>query len=81
MENDDFERNYWFCVQDCARTLVDTGASLDTFMNDVFDSVVKLNATDPVVLDLLAVLEQFNQLMEVKRANEAASEVFTSCSV
>ena len=81
MENDDFERNYWFCVQDCAKTLVDTGASLDTFMSDVYDSVVKLNSTDPVILDLLAILEQFNQLLEVKRANEVADEVFKACSL
>lgn len=76
MENDEIERIYWHTVQDCARVLVDTGASLDTFLSDVYDSVRQLNSTDPVILDLLAIIDEFNQQLEVQRANEAASEIF-----
>lgn len=76
MENDDLERIYWFTVQDCARLLTDTDTPLDVFLSDVFDSVVSLNSTDPVALDLLTLLDQISQQREINNANQVASEVF-----
>lgn len=76
MENDDLERMYWFTVQDSAKLLTIPHIALDVFLADVFDSVTKLDPTNPTVIDLLAVLDELNTFMETKRANEAASEVF-----
>ena len=73
---DELERVYWFTVQDCAKVLTGTGVELDVFLSDVYDSVVRLNPTDPAVLDMLAILEQIGQQLEIKRANKIASEVF-----
>jgi hypothetical protein len=75
MENQDLERFYWFTVQDCAEIVSTTGTDIETFIGDVYDSVLKLDANAPVLPKLMALMATLNNERNIERANQIADEV------
>jgi hypothetical protein len=75
MEKFDIERYYWFTVQDCAEILSTSGTDIETFMGDVFDSVLKLDANANVLPKLMAILDQLSQQRDIDNANQIAKQI------
>ncbi len=76
MENDDFNQIYWSTVHDCAHLLVDTGADIETMMNDICDCLLRVQPEGSQAFRLLGILDQISQLKALEEANIVAKAVF-----
>ena len=76
MENEHLDRVYWFTVNDCADMFTDSGVSVETFLGDVLDSVLRVRPESRQAFQLLGILEYFSQLKDIDDANQTASEIF-----
>ena len=76
MEKHDLEQFYWFTVSDSAELLAHANVDIETFLGDVFDSLLKSKPTAGNLVPLLAVLDKLNEERQRLNAEALKSEIF-----